>query len=317
MTRVIPTRKPKNYAKKHELILTEGNNMKKYLLFLLFGVSLYAQTLTEKWNTYLSRYEYYNSSGVLIGYKTYNQYTRSWEYYENKPIQQVVRQDENFALLAQVGISRQQRYDRNKQRLQNAVDDIYKRTPTLGYPKDVYISSLALFQAQYIDQLNKGSYDLSFDEKTNELINWLYNGINSLLASEFQAYNAEQEKIKADKTTALQKIAYLDGNYTTTLVKEEKWNPNTKKYEVVKTDTALTKLYMKLGEVWFARDKSPWKIIQYNHILSDDRVHVVLDVKQYTLMIFDNNMSFIEFYEEGVGNVYMKRYTYQNLKKQP
>lgn len=56
--------------------------MKKLILtfLLILSFSGYSQTTTKKYNNLMERYEYYNSSGVMIGYEEYNSLMEQWEY---------------------------------------------------------------------------------------------------------------------------------------------------------------------------------------------------------------------------------------------
>lgn len=56
--------------------------MKKLILTVLLILSFisYSQTTTKKYNNLMERYEYYNSSGVMIGYEEYNSLMEQWEY---------------------------------------------------------------------------------------------------------------------------------------------------------------------------------------------------------------------------------------------
>ena len=51
------------------------------LILFLFTNLLFSQTYTERYNELMHRYEYYDSNGSLIGYKTYNELMQRWEFY--------------------------------------------------------------------------------------------------------------------------------------------------------------------------------------------------------------------------------------------
>lgn len=59
----------------------------KYLILLLFlfiiNLSL-AQSVTQKYNSLYNRYEYFDETGNMIGYRTYNSLLKQWEFYSNK-----------------------------------------------------------------------------------------------------------------------------------------------------------------------------------------------------------------------------------------
>lgn len=57
--------------------------MKKFSLivglFICF-TALHSQNSTKRYNQYLERYEYFDSSGNIIGYNKWNPYLEQWEY---------------------------------------------------------------------------------------------------------------------------------------------------------------------------------------------------------------------------------------------
>lgn len=53
-------------------------------IYLLFCISSYSQTRTEKYNSLYERYEYFDQNGQMVGYKKYNSLLGQWEYYETK-----------------------------------------------------------------------------------------------------------------------------------------------------------------------------------------------------------------------------------------
>jgi|GEM_PF-5429350 len=288
----------------------------KFILPFLFCCFLsFGQTLTEKWNQYQNRYEYYNISNQLVGYKTYNSYTQSWEYYEQKPQQQVQYRDENFELWANVALAKQQKYDANKQKIQNAVDDIRNKISKSGYPSEVWASALGTFDGKYVDGINTGKYDLSSDNKTTELINWLYSGMNAVLSESFNEYSITQKSRKDKMNQSLNKIAYLKGGYKANSILEEKYNPYTKKYEQTAVYAGECMLYLSLGTIsFFRKDNNGWRYNSWIFRHEDTNFFLISDDHNQMIMV-DKNMKFIAFYAEPIGDEYLKRYTYRDLKK--
>ncbi len=157
----------------------------KYLLLLLFSVSAYCQTLTEKWNTYQNRYEFFNSNNQLIGYKKYNTYTRAWEYFEETPVQHYQPQSNiNIPLTNQVLAARQARYDTNKRKLQNTYDKLlfntYKLFPNKTESEIKVLNQV--FTDVYVTPTNKQNIDLSQDSVVYNYINYLISSYNEMMA---------------------------------------------------------------------------------------------------------------------------------------
>lgn len=291
--------------------------MKTLLFFLFFSISCFSQNLTEKWNSYLNRYEYYNSNSQLIGYKVYNSYTRTWEYYDTKQTQsQVVRQDENFELWANVLASKQQKYDSNRKQIQMTVDAIYKRIPELGYPNDFSNNVLEEFETNYIDKLNSSNYDLSDNNKATEIINWLYSGINSIIERKAKELKLKEKEKQNKINNALLGLNFLSGGYSTTNVEEAKYNPELKKFEKTKTDTSLTKVYLNIGRLYFYRkDNGGWRVYNWKYLDETPTAYHLVDLEFKTYIVIQKNMKFITFLQEKIGDIYTKCYTYKDIKK--
>lgn len=99
------------------------------IIFLFSSTFLYSQTYTEKYNSINNRYEYYNSSGYMIGYKQWSSINNQWEYYSinnkrtktdyGKYVQPV-----NLELANKALSSRQNSYDRNITRVSNHIEQL-------------------------------------------------------------------------------------------------------------------------------------------------------------------------------------------------
>ncbi len=86
----------------------------------------FSQTYTEKYNSYLNRYELYDSSGQLIGYKKYNPYTKSYEikYFNTQQGSSYIEPiDTDF--LMQAMLYKQKQYDTNLPKIQDKVNSIH------------------------------------------------------------------------------------------------------------------------------------------------------------------------------------------------
>lgn len=160
--------------------------MKSILLFVLFGFSSFAQ-ISEKWNDYYKRYDYTNPNGVLIGYKQFDNYERVWKYYtvSQPPICQP-NTNLNVDLYKQVAERKQASYNANIKRVQELINQLYNSTYTL-FPKksrsDCDILN-AVFYEVHIKPLNQNSYDLSYDNIANQLINSITASYYDMMANQ-------------------------------------------------------------------------------------------------------------------------------------
>lgn len=101
--------------------------MKRFvlLLFLFCTMFSFAQSFSEKYNSILGRYEYYNSQGSLIGYKSYDSVNRQWNYTDITVKNSNVSSSINLPLIQQVMESRQSQYNTNSKSIKNLQDNIY------------------------------------------------------------------------------------------------------------------------------------------------------------------------------------------------
>ena len=51
-------------------------------IILVFSLQLNAQQLTQKYNSFYNRTEFYNSAGTMVGYAKYNNFYDRMEYYD-------------------------------------------------------------------------------------------------------------------------------------------------------------------------------------------------------------------------------------------
>lgn len=160
-----------------------------FLFFLLMCSYIYSQNSSEKWNSYLGRYEYFNGSGYMTGYKEYNKLTGSWDYYtvNQKPrnIYNKVVSPVNETLVREVMASKQARYDANYQRVQNTISDIQAKIQNFDIEEERIKIIDKRFRIEYVEGLNNSkSYDLSNNNIARQIVNWLYTGYNKIISEE-------------------------------------------------------------------------------------------------------------------------------------
>ena len=53
------------------------------MILLIIATSIsYAEEYSQRWNSYLQRTEFYNSSGMMVAYAQYNQVSHKMEYFD-------------------------------------------------------------------------------------------------------------------------------------------------------------------------------------------------------------------------------------------
>jgi hypothetical protein len=294
------------------------------LLFCVYGVSSIAQTTTEKYNSLMSRYEYYNSSGTMIGYKTYDSLMQTWNYYEVKQPTQTQStyqyvEPVNLKLVNQALASKQARYDNNTKSVQDAINILRNNVNNSAYSQTVKNNCISAFNEKCVAVLNANTYDYT-NSKTTEIINWLSDSMSSFInyyaQQEKQTALIEEQKRKELTSQIKNEMNYNVGGFTTNDVTEEKYNPYTKTYEIVTKDTSLTKVYFDIGYLhYFRQAYNGWRLYQWKYTHAADNYHIITDINTGTQIEIGKLFDWIIFSEQKVGDVYTKRYIYRNLKK--
>lgn len=244
----------------------------KYLLLLLFFCTCaFSQTMTEKYNSYLNRYEYFDSYGNLTGYKSYNSYTGVWEYYsENansnnrKPIEYAKPQtDDNFALLQQVANQKQNSYNSNHKRVQ----ECFATIQTLIDAKDLElrVRTQNRFNSEVFNVVNNEGYDYSNNSLTNQVIKFIKDKYMEILLSESKKLNDEIESknklIETEKNTSVREsvlsksLTKFIGNYKVYKI-EDYIKTSSGKWTLSKTDNSIANLTLTNSQIIYKRNSS-------------------------------------------------------------
>ncbi len=213
---------------------------------LFFTVFSFAQSSTEKYNQILNRYEYFDANGTLTGYKTYNNILKQWEYFTeestdreyNKPTDPY-----NIPMLQRVMEAKTNTFNSNSQRLQSAVEDINSKFLDLRLSDQVKEKLHQDFGTYYVNKLNDKTvkYDLANTSSVNGVIQWLYNGANSMVKNEL-----EKARPKDDEVIA---FAQYHGGYKVPVVLEYVYKDN--KYTLTKTEKVSGNYFYYSGDVMY------------------------------------------------------------------
>lgn len=174
---------------------------KTYTIFLLFiCVCSYSQTMTEKYNSILGRYEYFDSQGNLTGYKLYDSLFKEWKYYkvdatayERKPIQYAPPpKDDNFALLQQVANQKQSSYNINHKKVQEC---LYPIQAVINAESNSELKQKLQnrFNSEILAIINNGGYDYSNSSVTNQVIDFIYKKSTEIFTNENKKHTEEIE----------------------------------------------------------------------------------------------------------------------------
>ncbi len=150
--------------------------MKKLIIFssLLLGTLCFSQSVVEKYNSIYKRYEYFDSIGNLIGYKSYNNLSRQWEYFTVQP--QNTKQPYKYRDPAKLdlGIDTFNQQSGNKQiNAQAVVDNIINRIKSL----DISDSKKNQILDDFTQTVNQNMRTIS-----NGNVDWLYDVVNTIIS---------------------------------------------------------------------------------------------------------------------------------------
>lgn len=152
--------------------------MKKFIFISILSfciTGLYAQTSTKKYNKYRERYEYFDSSGNMIGYNKWNSYREQWEYTDlsksnntsNNSYISPYDTDMIYGMMQQ----KQARYDHNVKLFSDKVDEL-------------------LDVMAYVRRVNDGFTDFQLKESTT-----IINNIKKLSTADFSNASATRQAI--------------------------------------------------------------------------------------------------------------------------
>ena len=154
-------------------------------MLLFICVSAYSQTSTEQYNSIYHRYETFDSHGNMVSYRLYNSTMQRWETYpvnDNSEGFEIVKPTSsiNQPLIERALKTRQDRYDYNlnriKEQVKNATGFIQVTAKIKGYTYEDGIRAVNDFNANYVNKIQNGNYDLSSNATTDNLLSFLAGG---------------------------------------------------------------------------------------------------------------------------------------------
>ncbi|WP_336715563.1 hypothetical protein [Chryseobacterium mucoviscidosis] len=165
--------------------------MKKIFVsvMLLVGVFSFSQSVTERYNSLSRRYEYFNSSGNIIGYKQYNNLTRQWEYYDLKSTEYQRQprqygeyiQPNNLGLIERALQQKQQNYDKNFQFVKSKIEYMINDIRKWDIDTNVKYQIITQFKDAISKNLDSRDIDYGSNQQTNIVIEWLLDTLETII----------------------------------------------------------------------------------------------------------------------------------------
>jgi hypothetical protein len=156
--------------------------MKKVIfsVFMLFGVFCFSQNVSKKFNSVYKRYEYFDSSGNMIGYEKYNNVLKQYEYYSTnnsqspqtrQPTQYRSPQQLDISNLGNAMIVKQNRYNNS----QEVINDIAYQIKSMNISEERKVKIL-----NAVDETIK----MNMGRISRGDANWLYEVTNLIIKSD-------------------------------------------------------------------------------------------------------------------------------------
>jgi len=223
----------------------------------------------------------------------------------------------NLPLVQQVLATRQASYNTNYKRVSTLIDDMRSVLQSSNLDSQSIASIKTKFNTNYLEPMYAKKYDFSNNSLTTDVINWLNNGLTSIVDEEIKI--AKKENVIANlRMSILKEMASIAGKFKTNNVIEETWNFSTKQFEFTSSDNSTSKIFLDAikGELYYYRQKNnAWKYFTWKYNHADDNFHQLLDEQNNTLIQIDRKAKWVIFYDTKVGDIYTKRYVYLQLSQ--
>ncbi|RTY89643.1 hypothetical protein [Flavobacterium sp. GT3R68] len=239
--------------------------MKHLFLFLLIGsINLIsAQSYSEKYNDLYKRYEYFNNQGIMIGYKYYDSLNEVWKYKDlSQSEQSTYINPIDINLLEKALSSKQNRYDTNVQRVQNAITDIQSKIWSLSFSDNTKTTINARFKNETLHYINSKKFDYSSNSMTNQVVNYLYSEVKTIENEESSTATPKNENLYEvpkknvpEKNEALDFLKYR-GGYKISQVSE--YSFENKNWVLTQTDVGQNLFYYAGNYLYFKRGNNSW-----------------------------------------------------------
>ena len=305
------------------------------ILFILIMCStLSAQDLTEKYNSYENRYEYYNSYGDLIGYKKWNSYSSEWEYFvvDNKKRSSYIDPIDNEQVNRTMGI-KQNNYDNNVNSVHQKIRNIsslfeYFIVDKNKFEKSKYKNQiLDLYESfeNRVKAVDNANMDFTKSSAGREILIYL-DPIETKLQNVKTYFDREKfvnvppPKISENWENTDLKIEgtnILLGGYESSGILEYEWDDTTDKFELTNQLNINSKLYFQQNQYAFKRGNNDWLYAKWTFDKVDEtnkRYHFYDNYGQK--MVVDLRQKSITWYRNrGKNDVFQNIIKYSNMTK--
>ncbi len=226
--------------------------MKKALISvcLLIGIFCFSQTATKKYNSFYNQYEYFDSSGNMIGYEKYNSFSKQWEYYtagnnsqSRQPTQYRDPQQLDISALGNAMATKQNNYNYNVQQLQTTVNTIVEQIKNLDVTDEQKQVIYQTFQQECVNELNRTKINYSSANETNRVIQWLYDSLNTIIKNTTSTSNYNSKEYPTNDVSKQQLSAKILERYSSQIIdldiKIMRYGSNNNEYQAYRKQFSL------------------------------------------------------------------------------
>lgn len=278
-------------------------------LFLFLFTSIYSQTYTEKYNSLNNRYEFFNSSGSMIGYKIYNSLNQRWETYmtNTSNTNTTIESNVNIPLAMKALSITQGRYDTNLARVNGLIESLKTRLYNSSLDATTVQNIRTRFNTEYTSQI--GKYDLSSNATTQKVINWLESGFDFLV-------NTETPKLTEPTDEEKKGVFAFRGNYggfTIPLIEEYTFKNG--KWILLKFEKNNGYIYYDGNRLHLKRGTGNWVFRNLDYKSFDTALKAYTYTSPYGETTIDETFSKITFYNSTIDEDRKYIYTIGKMDK--
>lgn len=268
------------------------------ILIVLVANSAMGQTQTEKYNSILNRYEFFDGQ-KMIGYKVYNSILDQWEYTDltkndnvndDQPHQSPYRhlqpiQTFNETAVYKTLAIKEERHENNVAQIQQLVNDLSFKLEEIS---NIQKRELARNEwNRLLENFNSknSKLDYSSSQRTQSVKDYFIKSFNKIIKNA----NAVASKSNIWIQTDLIDSKRFRGGYRTSQILEANLNSETGKWEANPIQNKETQFYLsELGIYWKIGDRR-WNFSRWDYISFDtsNKKHRFLDDDGNTIQIDD------------------------------
>lgn len=246
----------------------------------------------------------------MIGYKVYNSLNQRWETYINEtPKVQEYPSQFNYNLALKVLNKKESSYNNNSARIDNFISNSRTQLENSSLDKTLIQTIKNRFNAEYMSVYNSKGYDLSSNSLTDNIINWLRDGLDNITRAETTNFNNQSNLLRRG-------VPAFTGNYggfTIPLIEEYVYSD--KKWNLIKSEKNNGFIYYDGNIIYSKRGNENWIFRQLDYKSFDKALKVYWYNSPYGETTISEYFTTITFYNSTIEKDKKYIYTIGNMDK--